>query len=61
MHCFAIVKAHTYIYSNWKKLWRKRKEINAPFGDFEEIYPHSIVWDHFAEKKKTFEELKFKE
>lgn len=54
-----IVKAHFHFYGSFSKWWRRRKEAQKLITHRNEagIYPRSIVWDHFALRKKLFTKL----
>jgi GT2 family glycosyltransferase len=58
----AVLKAHFHFYKSIKKLRTKRKKLlsNKVVNNHQEIYPKSIVWNHFVKKKNTFTSLKFK-
>jgi hypothetical protein len=58
---WAVVKAHASFYRNLKSLIRKRKELKPLIRreDHKEIYPHSIMWKFFIQKKRKFPELNF--
>jgi len=56
----AILKAHFYMYANLSSILAKRKDNQKKFGNLKLpsiVYPKSIVWQYFAKKNKTFEEL----
>jgi GT2 family glycosyltransferase len=57
----SVVKAHISFYNNLKKFRRKRKELNVgvKISDHKEIYPKSIMWKFFIQKKYRFSELNF--
>lgn len=58
----AVLKAHFHFYKSIKKLRAKRKKLlsNKVVNHHQEIYPKSIVWNHFVKKKNTFNSLNFK-
>ncbi|WP_035758248.1 glycosyltransferase family 2 protein [Hugenholtzia roseola] len=60
-HVFQIIKAHFYLYQNFRKILEKRKTTQkiAPARKLETIYPKSIVWAFFVKGKKTFSKLNF--
>jgi len=54
------LKAHFYMYANLSSILAKRKDNQKKFGNLKLpsiVYPKSIVWQYFAKKNKTFEEL----
>ncbi|WP_338764660.1 glycosyltransferase family 2 protein [Bernardetia sp. ABR2-2B] len=56
----AVLKAHFYMYQNFSSTLQKRKANQKKFGKLKLpsiVYPKSIVWQYFAKKNKTFEEL----
>lgn len=59
---WAVVKAHASFYRNLPKLIRKRREIQplTVVGEHREIYPKSIMWNFFVQKKHKFSELNFR-
>lgn len=59
---WAVVKAHSSFYSNLPVLNKKRKETQKTVvvADHAEIYPKSIMWKFFIQKKRKFSELNFK-
>lgn len=59
---YAVLKAHLHFYKKIKKLKVKRKRLLSEnvVQHHPEIYPKSIVWNHFIKKKNTFTSLKFK-
>jgi GT2 family glycosyltransferase len=59
-HTFAVIKAHFYIYFHYKKIMGKRKNIEASFQKFSQIFPQSIIAAYFLKGKKTFKSLNFK-
>lgn len=58
----AVLKAHFQFYKSIKKLRAKRKKLlsNKVVNHHQEIYPKSIVWNHFVQKKNNFTSLDFK-
>jgi len=57
----AVIKAHFSFYQNLGKLMRKRKEIqkHVIVKNHPEVYPQSIMWKFFIQKKRRFSDLKF--
>ncbi len=57
----AVLKAHFYFYKNLKNLRTKRKKLLSEkvVHHHSEIYPKSIVWNHFVKKKQKFSSLTF--
>jgi len=58
---WAVIKAHISFYFNLNKFYKKRKE-NLKYNKFykhPEIYKHSIAFDFFFKKVRTFKEIKF--
>ena len=58
---WAVLKAHFAFYSNLKILIRKRKETqkNVLVKEHGEVYPKSIMWKFFIQKKRKFSALDF--
>jgi len=58
----AVCKAHASFYKNLSALRKKRKvlEQQVTVTNHPEIYPKSIMWKFFFEKKYKFSELDFK-
>lgn len=58
---WAVVKAHTAFYRNLEKLIRKRKETQKQIliKKHPEVYPKSIMWKFFLQKKRKFSDLDF--
>jgi GT2 family glycosyltransferase len=58
---FTIVKAHFNFYINLGKWLRQRKEAqkHVTHRNEEGIYTHSVIWQYFALRKKTFPKLKW--
>ncbi len=58
---WAVTKAHTSFYCNLLKLIRKRQIIQKTVMETEhpEIYPKSIMWKFFIQKKHKFSDLNF--
>ncbi|MFA8300383.1 MAG: glycosyltransferase family 2 protein [Hyphomicrobiales bacterium] len=55
-HTLAVIKAHLYVYKNWRMLIKKRKTV------FREdkvscIYKRNIVFDHYLRKKNKYSNL----
>ncbi|HEX8545673.1 MAG TPA: glycosyltransferase family 2 protein, partial [Cytophagaceae bacterium] len=61
-HCVAIIQAHLYLYSNFKKVREKRLGVQQKEfkGEISGILNESLVWNYFIKKKKKFSELIFK-
>jgi len=57
----AVIKAHFSFYQNLGKLMRKRKEIQKQVivKNHPEVYPQSIMWKFFIQKKRRFSDLNF--
>lgn len=58
---WAVLKAHAAFYRNLNKLIQKRKETqkHVLIKDHSEVYPKSIMWKFFIQKKRKFSELDF--
>jgi GT2 family glycosyltransferase len=58
----AVVKAHRDFYKNIALLRKKRKELQKHITviDHEQMFPKSIMWKFFIQKKYKFSDLKFK-
>ena len=57
-HGWAVLRAHKFFFKNLKHNTRKRKMINkGKNNSLKTIYPGSIVFQHYLQGKKTFEEL----
>ncbi|HCE58987.1 MAG TPA: hypothetical protein DER09_14430 [Prolixibacteraceae bacterium] len=58
---WAVLKAHASFYRNLGKLMAKRKQVQQQVVVKEhlEVYPRSIMWKFFLEKKRRFSELDF--
>jgi hypothetical protein len=58
----AVAKAHLFFYKNLSALRKKRKELLtlASVNNHKQIYPKSIMWKFFVQKKYKFAELNFK-
>jgi GT2 family glycosyltransferase len=58
---WAVVKAHASFYRNLGKLIDKRKETQkfVLVKEHPEVYPKSIMWKFFIQKKRKFSELNF--
>ena len=56
---FAILKAHFAFYTMLPslKIKRKRNSTYQKFSSLDGVYSKSIVWQYFAKKKQTFENL----
>jgi GT2 family glycosyltransferase len=52
-----VLKAHFAFWSSLSKTLNKRSEIRAKSTQRVELYTHSVVWQYFAKKKKTFKDL----
>ncbi|RLD44078.1 MAG: glycosyltransferase family 2 protein [Bacteroidetes bacterium] len=55
----AVIEAHLYFYKNFKKLRKKRKELNQ--NPVSKIYKRNIAFDHYLHGKKKFSDLDKKE
>jgi len=54
-HCWAIMKAHFAFYANFRTWWNQRRKISPkPLSG---VYRGNIVFAHFLQKKKTYQEL----
>jgi len=58
----AVLKAHLHFYKSLKKLREKRKKLllNVEVSNHKELYKRSIVIDYFINKRKSFNDLDFK-
>ncbi|HSH20559.1 MAG TPA: glycosyltransferase family 2 protein [Draconibacterium sp.] len=58
---WAVVKAHASFYRNLGNLIQKRRETQKQIivKDHAEVYPKSIMWKFFIQKKRKFTELNF--
>ncbi|WP_320110278.1 glycosyltransferase family 2 protein [Draconibacterium orientale] len=58
----AVAKAHLFFYKNLSALRKKRKELLklVNVNNHKQIYPKSIMWKFFVQKKYKFAELNFK-
>ena len=58
---WAVVKAHSSFYCNLGKLIKKRKEVQQQVKviNHAEIYPKSIMWKFFIQKKRKFSSYHF--
>ena len=58
---WAVLKAHASFYRNLGKLMDKRKQVQQQVivKEHAEVYPRSIMWKFFLEKKRRFSELEF--
>ena len=58
---YSVGRAHASFYRNLRSLSRKRKELlkQMVVTEHAEIYPNSIMWKFFIEKKRKFSALKF--
>ncbi len=59
-HCIAVVKAHFSFYRWLPQLLRKRRQMMVKerfLNTTSCIYPHSIVWSYFIQKKSIFSML----
>ena len=52
-----ILRAHFAFYGQLPKLHRQRQQLQREQTAKVQLYPHSLVWQHFVKGKKTFEEL----
>lgn len=59
---WAVLNAHVAFYRNLGKLIHKRKQVQQQVvvKYHTEVYPKSIMWKFFIEKKRRFTELDFK-
>ncbi len=57
----AVAKAHRDFYKNLSSLRKKRKELlkQASVNNHRQIFPKSIMWKFFVQKKHTFADLNF--
>ena len=55
----AVVKAHIHFYREVNKFIKKRKMLQPMIRvkEHPEIYPKSIIWSFFIQKKRTFSQL----
>ena len=65
-HSYSILKAHAWIITHWRFIWKKRKSVQAmrQVDDdhyFSLVYNHSLVIDYFLKGKKKFQNLQFTE
>ncbi len=58
---WAVVKSHFVFYYNLRSMINKRKEVQKYIvvKEHPEIYPKSIMWKFFIQKKRKFSELNF--
>ncbi len=56
----AVFKAHISFYKNRKGIKSNPKTDNLAQKNIQEIFPHSIIFDYFIKKNKTFTKLQFK-
>lgn len=58
---WAVLKAHFSFYKNLSVLIRKRKQAQklVVVQNHSEVYPKSIMWKFFIQKKRKFSELNF--
>jgi GT2 family glycosyltransferase len=56
----AVHRAHAHFFFQWGKWWKLRKEVKRlrSHQQLHGIYPGSVVFEHFAGKKKRFSQLK---
>lgn len=54
---WAILRAHFAFYGSLPQLHRQRRLLKKQQTTAVSLYPKSIVWQYFAEGKKTFEEM----
>lgn len=52
---WAILRAHFAFYGRLPILYRQRKQLRNQQTTEVKLYPKSVVWQYFAEGKKTFE------
>lgn len=57
----AVVKAHASVFINLPRLFRKRKKLKAfrIVEEHSEIYPKSIMWKFYFQRKRKFSKLEF--
>lgn len=57
-HVWAIIRAHFAFYGMFTELYRERiKRKQEPFKKMKGLYPKSIIWAYFAQKKRKFSDL----
>jgi len=58
---WSVVKAHVEFYRNFSQLLAKRRNLQSKIKieDHNEIYPKSIMWKFFIQKKRKFSSLNF--
>lgn len=54
---WAILRAHFAFYSRLPTLHRQRRQLQNQQTTEVKLYPHSVVWQYFAEGKKTFKTM----
>jgi len=54
---WAIVRAHFAFYGQLPRLHQQRNILKHQQTKEVALYPHSVVWQYFAENKKTFKEM----
>ncbi|GAB3739592.1 glycosyltransferase family 2 protein [Spirosoma lituiforme] len=54
---WAIVRAHFAFYGQLPRLHQQRNILKQQQTKEVALYPHSVVWQYFAENKKTFKEM----
>ncbi|MBN1820519.1 MAG: glycosyltransferase family 2 protein [Prolixibacteraceae bacterium] len=59
---FSVIKAHGYLYRNFGKFYRKRRELLSGITETEhkEIFRRGIMLRFFIQKRRKFSQLKFK-
>jgi len=57
----AVAKAHRDFYKNLSSLRKKRKELlkQVTVNNHEQMFPKSIMWKFFVQKKHKFAHLNF--
>jgi GT2 family glycosyltransferase len=55
--CWAVVRAHFNFYANFSMWHKKRKQIQRR-NDVQQIFEKNIVWQHFINGKKNFNDFK---
>ncbi len=58
---WAVMRAHASFYKNWSSLRAKRKELkkHVTENNHKQIFPKSIMWKFFLQKKHKFADLNF--
>lgn len=60
-HTLSVLSAHFYIYKNFPRLWKQRRELKKTLGfpRIESIYRESIVSSYYILGKDRFQDLDF--